>query len=240
MKPLVAICLTVLVFVSFCPAQSDPPPYEEVHAKIHRLSDQQLINCLSEKHSRCPLEDSYRDSGLISAELRDRKHPGELISAYETGDQLQRYYIVQALWQIHNAKVLAFMRSIAFENLPPGQDNEDVFFPLDYLAQRCDQRALTRLNRKVNFDKSFPVGCILWAPAVEAFARCNYRPAAPNLVLALDAACLNITDSRGWLAQILSGRMQAGSHHRGTRALLHEAPTRPLHALATEAKRGFF
>jgi hypothetical protein len=195
MKSLVTIFLTVLVLASCCPAQSDPPPYEEVHAKIRHLSDQQLINCLSEKHASCPLEDSYRDSGLISAELGDRKHSDELIAAYESGDQLQRYYIVQSLWQIHNRKVLAFMRSIAFENLPPGQDRDEVFFPLDYLAQHCDQRALARLSRKVNFDKSFPVGCILWAPTVEAFARCNYRPSSPSLVLALNAACLNITDA---------------------------------------------
>jgi hypothetical protein len=78
---------------------------------------------------------------------------------------------------------------------PKARTNDDVFVPLDYLARHCDQRALARLDRRVNFDKSFPMGCIYFAPTVAAFARCNYRDAAPNLVLALNAACLNITDA---------------------------------------------
>jgi hypothetical protein len=195
MKCLVAVAFALFALTSLCPAQSDSPPYEEVHAKIRRLTDRQLIDCLSEKHIHCPLGNIDRDSDVIAWELRDRKHTGQLISAYATGDQLQRYYLVQALWQMNDPKVLAFMRSIAFENLPSGQDNADVFFPLDYLAQRCDERALARLNRRVNFDKSFPVGCIYWAPTMEAFVRCNYRPASQNFVLSLHAACGNITDA---------------------------------------------
>jgi hypothetical protein len=39
------------------------------------------------------------------------------------------------------------------------------------------------------------MGCIFWAPTMEAFVRCNYRPAAQSFVLSLHAACGNITDA---------------------------------------------
>ena len=39
------------------------------------------------------------------------------------------------------------------------------------------------------------MGCIYWAPTIKAFAHCNYRAAAPNLILALASACGNITDA---------------------------------------------
>jgi hypothetical protein len=193
MKSLVS-AFALLFLASLSLAQSDSPTYEEVEAKLHPLTDQQLINCLSEKPTACPLENNYRDLDVITWELRDRKHTDLLITAYSSGDELQRDHIVQALWQIKSKKVEAFMRSIAFENLPDSQDTDD-FFPLDYLVQRCDQRALARLNRRVNFDKSFPMGCIYWAPTMEAFVRCNYRPAAQSFVLSLHAACTNITDA---------------------------------------------
>lgn len=189
MKLLFAVILALLVLASPSPAQT-VPDYDDV---LKRMSDQQLIECLRDKPTNCPIPDQDRDLQWIAGTLGQRKHPGPLISAYTTADQYQRYYLGRALSMINKPKVTEFMRSIAFENLPEGQDDDDVFFPLDYLARHCDQHALARLNRRVNFDKSFPMGCIYFAPTVAAFGRCNYRAAAPNLVLALNAACLNIT-----------------------------------------------
>jgi hypothetical protein len=188
MKLLFVVILAQFALVSPSPAQT-VPDYDDL---LKQMSDRQLIECLRDKPTTCPIPDQDRDLGWIAGTLGQRKHPGALISAYTTADTYQRYYLVRALSMINKPKVTDFMRSIAFENLPEGQDNDDVFFPLDYLARHCDQRALARLNRRVNFDKSFPMGCIYFAPTVAAFGRCNYRAAAPNLVLALDAACLNI------------------------------------------------
>jgi hypothetical protein len=189
MKSLFSIILSLLVLVSLSPAQT-VPDFDDI---LKRMSDQQLIECLRDKPTTCPIPNQDRDLGWIAGTLGQRRHPDALISTYTTADQYQRYYLVRALSMINKPKVTEFMRSIAFVNLPEGQDNDDVFFPLDYLARHCDERALARLNRRVNFDNSFPMGCIYFAPTVAAFGRCNYRAAAPNLVLALNAACLNIT-----------------------------------------------
>jgi hypothetical protein len=174
MKSIVATCIAVLVFLSPCLAQS-APTYDEVQAKIHPLTDEQLIDCLKLESTTCPLND--RDFPMIEGELGDRKHPDLLIAAYEKANEDDRYFLVQALYQIDDPKVLTFMRSIAFEHLGRGMDDSGTFFPLDYLAQRCDQRALDRLNRHVNFKRYTPMACLYWAGTVRSFGRCNYRAA---------------------------------------------------------------
>jgi len=181
----------VVALVVTCSAQSKTPTYDETQAKIEPLTDEQLIDCLRDKPKSCPLDD--RDFDMIEGELGDRKHPDLLIAAYEKADDDDRYYLVKALWQIDDPKVLDFMRSIAFEQLGHGMDDSGTFFPLCYLADHCDQRALARLNRHVNFKRYTPMACLYWAGTVKSFGRCNYRAAAPNLVRSLDAACLNIT-----------------------------------------------
>lgn len=190
MKLLVAICFALLVSVPVC-AQSTPPTYDEIQASIHPLSDEQLIECLKLDSTTCPLK--YRDLDMIEGELGDRKHPDLLISAYDKADDDHRYHLVKALYQIDDPKVLTFMRSIAFEHLGRGMDDEGTFFPLDYLARHCDERALARLNRHVNFKRYTPMAGLYWAGTLKSFGQCDYRPSAANLVRSLDAACLNIT-----------------------------------------------
>jgi hypothetical protein len=190
MKLLVSLC-TVVVLVSICAAQSQTPTYDELQAKLAPLTDEQLIDCLKLEPKSCPLDD--RDSGMITGELGDRKRPDLLLAAYEKADEGDRYYLVEALYQIDDPKVLDFMRSIAFDHLGRGMDDSGTYFPIDYLARHCDERALARLNRHVNFKRYTPMACLYWAGTVRSFGRCNYRAAAPNLVRSLDAACLNIT-----------------------------------------------
>ncbi len=194
MKLRIAVGFAVLLLISTSTAQAPEfPSDDEVAAKIKLLTDQQLIDCLKGESATCSLKDRYLDSAVITGELSDRKHVDLLISAYREGDELQRYYLVQSLWQIDDPQVVTFMRSIAFEHLGRGMDDSDTFYPLDYLARRCDPRALARLNRQVNFKRYTPMGCIYWSGTVRSFGSCNYHAAAPNLVRSLDAVCLNIT-----------------------------------------------
>lgn len=193
-----------------CCAQSDSLTYDQIQAKIAPLTDDQLINCLKLEPRNCPLEDSYWDLGMIEGELGDRKHPDLLLAAYaKSEDEDQRDHIIRALSQIDDPKVLSFMRSIAFAHLGNGMDGEDTFFPLDYLADHCDQRALARLNRPVNFKRYTPMPCLYWAGALKSFGKCNYPAAASNLVRSLDAACLNITgEAESSLQQFFPGACQ--------------------------------
>ena len=187
--------LSAVLVLSCACALAQSVPSDEIEAKVHDLSNRDLVRCAEDCRS-CPLPDGYCDSNAITSELADRQNVNFLIQAYRQHPRA-RSVLVVALWRIEDdPKVEEFMRQIAFRGLKPNEpDYAPHFFPLDYLARRCELKALARLNRKVNFEPSYPVGCILWAPAVETFSKCNYRAAAPNLVRALHAACLNITDA---------------------------------------------
>ena len=89
------------------------------------------------------------------------------------------------------------MRQAAFAGLKPGLTTEDNnYFPLQYLALRCDQDALRELNRPANFAGSYPVACtcsgnIRSLPS----GKCGYKDAIAHLVISLDAACVNNIDA---------------------------------------------
>jgi hypothetical protein len=213
MKPLVVLALTFFSLVPACTAQvAHTPTYDEINAKLEPLTDEQLIDCLKLESKTCPLE--YRDLLLIEGELGDRKNPDLLIAAYEkSDDDDHRYHLVRALYQIDDPQVLAFMQSIAFEHLGRGPHNEDTYFPLDYLADHCDQRALARLNRHANFKREYPMNCLFWAGTLRSFGRCNYRPSAAHLVRSLDAVCLNITgEAEQGLRKFFPGACQQRFH----------------------------
>jgi hypothetical protein len=207
MKSLSAVAATFLTLVFACAAQApNSPTADGVAAKIKALSDRQLVDCLKEKAAipnpfaamnpntthDCPLQERDRHVAIIEGELADRKHPDLLIAAYKkTDDGGQRYNLARALSQIDDPKVDAFMGSVAFE-YPPTFEG---YLALDYLAQRCHEPALKRLDRSLPLGKRAAIACIALRPVVEDFGRCDYRAAAPNLVLALLAPCSNLNDA---------------------------------------------
>jgi hypothetical protein len=71
-------------------------------------------------------------------------------------------------------------------------DGEELYYPLNYLAKRCDSAALGALsgNSKGGY-KGYP-GCMQWATTVELFGKCKYKPSIPYLINSITAACMNI------------------------------------------------
>jgi len=204
----------VFFLASHCRAQ-DPRTYWDERAKVTLLTDQQLIDCLRGPTS-CPVDTHYYYVNDVVWTLADRKHPDLIIAAYKKADEMDRYRLVETLWYIDDPLVETFMRSIAFEHPHEGIDDGSSVFALDYLAQRCDLNALSRLNRDV-FKKYAVLGCSYlsgpvepaWADAVEAFGRCNYVPAAHNLVRSLDSECLSAGKAEQSLRQIFPGYCSA-------------------------------
>lgn len=167
--------------------------YSEALAK--ELTDQQLIDCLKGPKT-CVLDNRYHNFYVLKRELAVRKHPDPIIAAYKKADDVDRYLLVQTLWLIDDPAVETFMRSIAFDYRGDGVDDSSGLFALDYLAHNCDLHALARLNRDVNFKtyKKMALNDTLldvWDDTVEAFGRCNYSPAAQNLVHSLNPGCFS-------------------------------------------------
>jgi hypothetical protein len=210
--PLVVFFLALPCRAQLLPKASVPvadPAYSDALAK--GLTDQQLIDCLKGPKT-CALDSRYHNFHVIKKELAARKHPDLIIDAYNKADDVDRYILMQTLWLIDDPVVESFMRSIAFKHLRDGIDDGSTVFELDYLAHSCDLGALARLNRDV-FKIYTVVGCSYlngpvedaWADAVEAFGRCNYVPAAQNLVRSLDSRCLSAGKAGRSLKQIFPG-----------------------------------
>lgn len=128
--------------------------------------------------------------------LKKKFSAKQLIALYpHEADQTQEI-IVFALANNKSGPVAVLMRQAAFTGLRPGLTDEDNhYFALQYLADRCDLNALRELNRPANFGDSYPVGCMFWQDTLKDFGKCNYRPAIPHLARSLNSACLNNTEA---------------------------------------------
>jgi hypothetical protein len=186
-------------------------------AVVKAFTDQQLIDCLKGPKN-CALDTRYYLSNVIKWELAGRKRPDLIIAAYKKADDVDRFALVETLWYIDSPLVESFMRSIgpAFENPRDGIDYDSSVFALDYLAQSCDLNALARLNhdvfKKYPIKKYAVIGCSYlgpvqpaWDDTIEAFGRCNYVPAAQNLVRLLDSQCISADKAEKSLKQIFPG-----------------------------------
>jgi hypothetical protein len=158
---------------------------------LRGMSARQILNCA--KDEKCP---SHDDTLWLGKALSRRKNIPLLIDAYARANRGQKEVIVIALFSLNDPRVEDFMRSIAFKGLRPHEpDHDPYWYPLQYLARTCDERALARLSRPENIMKGYPIGCMWWQDTVKAFGDCNYRPAIPYLIEALGCACLNIDDN---------------------------------------------
>jgi hypothetical protein len=113
-----------------------------------------------------------------------------LLGAFQTSaTSSSKLGIIYALYRIDDPEVAAFFRQLVAEKY---DDGEELYYPLNYLAKRCETNALRILSGdgKGGY-KGYP-GCMQWAKTVDLFGKCKYRPAIPYLLNSIDAACMNI------------------------------------------------
>jgi hypothetical protein len=187
-----ALFIVVLVGRSLSAQQIQATNANADYPEARSLSSRKILDCFKKSNvSNC------RISEFDAAEvLAKRGRTQFLIAAYEKGDVSQRGILAIALSKIKKPEVLAFVQKIAFENLTNAPDGEPRWYLLEYLAERCDQEALARLNREQNWKDSYPIGCMWWTGTVRQFGKCQYRAAIPHLIQYTNTvACLNISDA---------------------------------------------
>jgi len=182
---LIAALLAGMLAVSGGLAQTTKP-----QKPLEQMSGEEILRCAY----------AYHCDGMdweIANALRGRFSSDELIRMYPTEREPVRSIIVYALFHDKGPRVTAFMRQVAFANLRPGMTDEDNnYFPLQYLARQCDSDALRELNRPANFtDEGYPISCMQWESTLSAFGKCGYQPALSHLAVSLNSACLNNTAS---------------------------------------------
>jgi len=207
--------LTLLFVLSTMPAIMAQQPSSQ--SSISQMSISALLECAA--------NDSCNGSNWdIADELRRRLSVHPLIELYPQQNARVKMVIVDALYTARGTEVESLMRNAAFSGLQPGRTDEDNhYYPLQYLAKLCDQRALKELNRPENYEDSYPISCMQWQATLATFGKCGYKPAIPLLAENLDDACVNnivvaegslrklIPKSKCWKKAGLDGNFRAES-----------------------------
>jgi hypothetical protein len=152
-------------------------------ATLQGFSNSALIKCFA--NHQCG-----QDYWAVSNELARRRPTRLLIVSYRTStNSLEKSGILLALYQINSTEVARFMRTaIDSKTLV----DEDLYYANDYLAQRCDDRALRFLSGSGTNRYFQLAACPEWSRTVSYFGRCHFRPAATFLVNSLESQCLDI------------------------------------------------
>jgi hypothetical protein len=182
MRTLLAAALVLGVCLSaFAQAQQ----HATESASLANLSPAELLQCFSELN-KCGAASNWE----LADVLGKSSNKAFLFSEFQRSrDQQQQLGIIYALYRIDDPEVDAFFRKLVAGRF---DDGEDLYYPLNYLAKRCDSAALGVLSGRGKGDyKGYP-GCLQWTTTVELFGKCKYSPAIPYLIRSINAACMNI------------------------------------------------
>jgi len=153
---------------------------------------------------RCLSEPSCADARTAAHDLASRERFPFLLKRYRGADEATRAYIVEGIYGSdrgrNNDAVVEFMSGIAFHNTPQNRFDQTTWYALQFLAERCDERALERLNAGGGTAKqphSYEVSCNFWAITLGTFGKCRYFHARETLLNSLNSSCLDIMNAAG-------------------------------------------
>jgi|GEM_PF-3217152 len=201
--------------LSICGAPEVYAISDELTKRLPAFSASQLVDCMK-NWKACGVENDIETGWAVSAELARRGHLRPWLEHYwRESDPEVRDGIVHAAYRVKTPEVTAFMKKVLAQRKG---DDDALFWPANYLAKQCDTDALQWLSTR----EGRPEGCLLWAPTVALFGKCNYRPAIPYIVEnSIWDACLNIDDA-------------------GADALLRLFPHSPKRFKSTEELQAYF
>ncbi len=138
----------------------------------------------------CEAGEGQATGWLISDELARRGRPDELLLHYwKENDPAIRDGIEHVAYHFNNPEVTSFMSTVLARKM---KDDEDRYWPVNYLAKKCDPIALKELSSGRYRNQ----GSLQYQTSVELFGKCKYRPAIPYLVdVAIYDFSFNIVDA---------------------------------------------
>lgn len=162
---------------------------DELARRLPNLPTSSLVACFDD-WKICGVAESQASGWPISDELAHRGNPHELLVQYWKEPKWTiRGGIEHVAYHFDTPEVTAFMRRVLAER---PEDGETLYWPVNYLAKKCDPEALKELATGRYRNQ----GCMQYEGSVRLFGRCKYRPAIPYLVeTAVYDMCLNIVES---------------------------------------------
>jgi hypothetical protein len=153
---------------------------------------------------KCLLRPSCTERRKAALDLATLDRFQFLLNRYNDADEALREFIVEGIYgSTHgraNEAVIKFMSGIAFHTDAKGQFSDTTWFALQFLAERCDERALDTLNKGRGAPEQsyrYEVQCVDWASTLKAFGKCRYFKARKTLLNSLNSSCLDVLNSAG-------------------------------------------
>ena len=186
--------LLVILAAARTSGQAIEPPGEP---DLSKLSDDQLVACFGD-WKICGTGEGQASGWPISDELASRGHVHELLVRYWNEPKWTiRSGIEDLAYHFDTPEVTDFMRRIVTQRI---YDGEDRYWPVNYLAKKCDATALKELSSGRYRNQ----GSMQYQYSIALFGKCRYRPAIPYLVdTAVYDFSLNIVDAAEEDLQVL-------------------------------------
>lgn len=162
---------------------------DELARRLPALSSEQLVACFGD-WKICGVEEDQASGWPISDELARRGNPHDLLMRYWSEPKWAiRDGIEHVAYHFNTPEITSFMQRALANQV---YDGEELYWPVNYLAERGDYAALKELSAGRYRNQ----GCLQYATSVALFGRWKYRPAIPYLVdTAIYDACGNVTDA---------------------------------------------
>jgi hypothetical protein len=161
----------------------------ELARRLPKLASEQLVLCFDD-WKICGVGEDKASGWPISDELARRGNPHALLVRYWNEPKWTiRGGIEHVAYHFHSPEVASFMRRVLSERV---YDGEDLYWPVNYLANVGDSAALKELSTGRYRNQ----GCLQYQTSVALFGKWRYRPAIPYLVeTAMYDFCGNIIDA---------------------------------------------
>jgi hypothetical protein len=171
-----------------CGAGSIYEILDEFERRLPTLPTDLLLACFDD-WKICGTGEGPASGWPISDELARRGNITPLLARFWTEPKLEiRDGIEHVAYHFDTPEALAFMQKVF---VAKKKDGENLYWPTNYLAKKCDPAALKELSTGRYRNQ----GCTQYQTSVALFGKCSYRPAVPYLIDAVDDFCGNIGDA---------------------------------------------
>lgn len=148
---------------------------DELAKRLGEYTTDQTLACYDD-WKICGVEESRPTGWPISDYLASKGDPHDLLVRYWTERKwITRNGIERVAYHFDTPEVTAFMQRVVRERV---HDGEDLYWPANYLAKKCDPIGLSWLKTGRGRDQ----GSLQYQTTLLLFGKCGYRPAIPLLV----------------------------------------------------------
>jgi hypothetical protein len=160
----------------------------ELANRLGEYTTDQLLACFAD-WKICGVAETRPTGWPISDYLASKGDPNALLVRYWSERKwLVRNGIERVAYHFDTPEVTAFMQRVVRERV---YDGEDLYWPANYLAKKCDPIGLSWLKTGRGRDQ----GSLQYQTTLLLFGKCGYRPAIPLLVEGLYDFSGNVADA---------------------------------------------